>query len=114
MAHNDTDALITVADTGIGLSEDEVKMVFSRFWRADSGRNREQGGLGVGLALVKEIIDQHNGTIDIQSETDKGSAFTIRLPLYNEETERTSRRRARSESRKIESSIDDAWNDDDL
>ena len=56
-------ASIAVRDTGIGLTKEEARMVFSRFWRADAGRNRESGGLGVGLAVVKEIVDRHGGWV---------------------------------------------------
>ena len=75
-------AFIEVQDTGIGLSPEEAKMVFSRFWRADSGRQRESGGLGVGLAVVKEIVDRHNGWVEVEGEKGKGACFTIHIPLY--------------------------------
>ncbi len=78
-------AAISVADTGIGLSPDEEKMVFSRFWRADSGRAKEGGGLGVGLALVKEIVDRHHGRVSVKGEKGVGSVFTLYFPLYDEE-----------------------------
>lgn len=77
-------AEISVADTGIGLSPDEAKMVFARFWRADAGRNRAQGGLGVGLSVVKEIVDRHNGWVRVEGEKGVGSTFTINIPLYDE------------------------------
>lgn len=77
-------AQISVADTGIGLSPDEAKMVFARFWRADAGRNRAQGGLGVGLSVVKEIVDRHNGWVRVEGEKGVGSTFTINIPLYDE------------------------------
>lgn len=57
-------------------------MVFSRFWRADAGRNRDAGGLGVGLAVVKEIVDRHGGWVRVEGEKGKGACFTIYLPLY--------------------------------
>lgn len=75
------DAIISVADTGIGIAEEDVPKVFSRFWRSDVSRERVSGGLGVGLAITKEIVDQHNGTIAIDSELGKGTTFTIRIPL---------------------------------
>ena len=78
-------ASIEVEDTGIGLSPDEAKMVFSRFWRADAGRTRESGGLGVGLAVVKEIVDRHNGWVQVEGAKGKGACFTIHIPLYNDE-----------------------------
>ncbi|MCD8316846.1 MAG: HAMP domain-containing histidine kinase, partial [Eggerthellaceae bacterium] len=78
-------ASIAVKDTGIGLTKDEAKMVFSRFWRADEGRNRESGGLGIGLAVVKEIVDRHGGWVQVEGEKGKGACFTIHIPLYNEQ-----------------------------
>ena len=75
------DAIISVADTGIGIAEEDVPKVFSRFWRSDVSRERVSGGLGVGLAITKEIVDQHNGTIAIDSELGKGTTFTLRIPL---------------------------------
>jgi len=84
----DTMASISVADTGIGLSPEECKMVFSRFWRGDAGRNRAQGGLGIGLSVVKEIVDRHNGWVRVEGEKGVGSTFTIFIPLYDEGREK--------------------------
>ena len=83
---------IAVRDTGIGLSPDEAKMVFSRFWRADAGRTRESGGLGIGLSVVKEIVDRHNGHVDVEGEKGVGACFTINLPLYYEGDEQREQR----------------------
>ena len=81
------DVIISVADTGIGIAEEEVPKVFARFWRSDASRERVSGGLGVGLAITKEIIDQHNGTIEVQSEVGKGTTFILHIPLArNQET----------------------------
>ena len=77
-------AAVAVRDTGIGLSPEEAKMVFSRFWRADAGRNRESGGLGVGLAVVKEIVDRHQGYVTVEGEEGKGACFTIHLPMIED------------------------------
>jgi signal transduction histidine kinase len=85
VSRGDLMAHIAVRDTGIGLSKEEARMVFSRFWRADAGRNREQGGLGIGLAVVKEIVDRHGGWVQVEGEKDKGACFTIHIPLYIEE-----------------------------
>lgn len=81
-------ASIAVKDTGIGLTKEEARMVFSRFWRADAGRNRESGGLGVGLAVVKEIVDRHGGWVQVEGEKDRGACFTIHIPLYDEDAEK--------------------------
>lgn len=87
-------AVIDVSDTGIGLSPEEEKMVFSRFWRADSDRGRKSGGLGIGLSVVKEIVSQHKGQIKVKGEKGVGSTFTIMLPAYDEEASRKQARAA--------------------
>jgi len=75
---------IAVKDTGIGLSDDEAKMVFARFWRADPGRARATGGLGIGLSVVKEIVDRHNGWVNVEGKPNEGATFTMYIPLFNE------------------------------
>lgn len=79
-----TMASIAVQDTGIGLTPEEARMVFSRFWRADSGRDRDSGGLGIGLSVVKEIVDRHGGWVQVEGRKGEGSCFTIHIPLYDE------------------------------
>ncbi len=79
-AENDR-AIVEVADTGIGISDEDSAHVFDRFWRADAARNRKTGGLGIGLAVVKEIVDRHGGTVGVSRRDVAGSVFTIRLPL---------------------------------
>lgn len=92
-------AMIDVSDTGIGLTPEEEKMVFSRFWRADSDRGRKSGGLGIGLSVVKEIVSQHKGQIKVKGEKGVGSTFTIMIPAYDEEA---SRKQARAAMRSFE------------
>lgn len=72
---------VSVRDTGIGIPKEDIPRVFSRFWRSDASRERVSGGLGVGLALTKEIIDKHNGSISVESELGKGTTFTLHIPL---------------------------------
>ena len=74
-------ACIAVTDTGIGISEENMKKVFSRFWRADEARDQSSGGLGIGLSLVKEIADQHRGRLQVESTLGEGSTFFIYIPL---------------------------------
>ena len=74
-------------------------MVFSRFWRADAGRNRESGGLGVGLAVVKEIVDRHGGWVQAEGEKGVGARFTIHVPLYDEKVE-AAKEKAKSKTAK--------------
>lgn len=95
-------ASIAVQDTGIGLSPDEAKMVFSRFWRADAGRTRESGGLGIGLSVVKEIVERHSGWVQVEGRKGEGACFTIHIPLYHDDGQQKGQKsqKSRSKSRK--------------
>ena len=75
-----SDVLVSVQDTGIGIAKEDIPQTFSRFWRSDVSRERVSGGLGVGLAITKEIVDRHNGTILVESELGRGTTFTLRIP----------------------------------
>ena len=72
---------LTVSDTGIGIPPDQLDKVFDRFYQVDALQTREHEGSGIGLALVKELVDLHHGTIQVQSEVGRGTSFTVRLPL---------------------------------
>ncbi|OUP10467.1 HAMP domain-containing sensor histidine kinase [Collinsella sp. An2] len=72
--------MISVSDTGIGIAKEDLSRIFGRFWRADASRAREKGGLGVGLAVTKSIVERHHGFITVESELEKGTTFTIHLP----------------------------------
>ena len=70
------------ADTGIGIAPDFLPHIFERFRQADSGTTREHGGLGLGLAIVRHLVELHGGTIHAASGgRDQGSTFRVRLPL---------------------------------
>ena len=71
---------LTISDTGIGIAKEDLSRIFGRFWRADASRAREAGGLGVGLAVTKQIVERHHGFISVESELEKGTTFTIHLP----------------------------------
>lgn len=71
---------IHVTDNGIGISKEELPLIFERFYRTDKSRNRKTGGAGIGLTIVKSIIQAHHGTITIESEENKGSTFIVTLP----------------------------------
>lgn len=72
--------MVSVSDTGIGIAKEDLARIFGRFWRADASRAREAGGLGVGLAVTKQIVERHQGFIAVESELEKGTTFTIHLP----------------------------------
>ena len=84
----ETMASIAVQDTGIGLTPEEARMVFSRFWRSGSARDRESGGLGIGLTVVKQIVDRHDGWVQVEGRKGEGACFTIHIPLYDEREQR--------------------------
>lgn len=77
--HNNSSVLI-VSDTGIGIAEEDLKNIFEYFYRTDKSRNRKTGGSGIGLAVVKAIVDAHEGTIETKSEPGHGSEFKVYLP----------------------------------
>jgi signal transduction histidine kinase len=75
---------VSVADTGIGMTEDEVRHIFERFYKADSSRGQDKKGTGLGLSIVKEIIRAHNEIITVKSELGVGTTFTITLAAAHE------------------------------
>jgi heavy metal sensor kinase len=75
-------AVFQISDTGIGISAELLPRIFDPFVRADPSRSHRTEGAGLGLSLVKWIIDRHNGRIDVQSTPSLGSTFTIYLPLH--------------------------------
>jgi CheY-like chemotaxis protein/anti-sigma regulatory factor (Ser/Thr protein kinase) len=77
-SHNE----ITVSDTGVGIRADFLPHVFERFRQADAGTTRKAGGLGLGLSIVRNIVEVHGGSVDVASEGEgRGATFRVRLPL---------------------------------
>jgi heavy metal sensor kinase len=75
-----SEPILEIRDTGIGISADALPHIFERFYRADPSRNRGSEGVGLGLSLVQWIVEQHHGRIEVKSEPNKGSCFTVWLP----------------------------------
>ncbi len=78
-------AEISVADTGIGIAEDEVDKVFERFYKSDKSRGMDKTGTGLGLAIVKKIMDSHGETIECQSKIGEGTTFIFTLSAADED-----------------------------
>jgi PAS domain S-box-containing protein len=76
---------ITVRDSGIGIAQEHLPYLFQRFWQAHTGASREYGGLGIGLALARHLVELHGGSIAVESEgLDRGSTFTVTFPVAAE------------------------------
>ena len=78
LENTDHHAKVTVRDTGIGIPQEKLPLIFEQFYRAKEGKSVE--GSGLGLSIAKKIIEAHQGTIDVESEVDEGTTFTVWLP----------------------------------
>jgi heavy metal sensor kinase len=74
-------AVVTVTDTGIGISAQDIPSIFERFYRVDQSRSRSEGGSGLGLAICRHIAEAHGGKIEVESQVGVGSSFSVWLPL---------------------------------
>jgi len=104
-------AEVKIADTGIGIPVDKIKNIFDRFYQIDDSSRKKYGGSGIGLALVKELVDLHKWEIEVQSELGKGTVFYLRIPLsesYLTETEKVS-----DEGKKESDTLIEAYSDAD-
>jgi signal transduction histidine kinase len=71
---------VSVCDTGCGIAADDLPLIFERFYRADRSRNRATGGAGLGLTIVRQLVEAHGGSVRVTSVPDRGSCFTFTLP----------------------------------
>ena len=75
-------ALVTVTDSGVGIAEQDLPLIFERFYRVSKDRSRQTGGSGLGLSIAQSIVKRHHGEIQVNSSLGKGSTFSILLPLH--------------------------------
>ena len=81
LATSEKSAVVKVSDTGIGISPEDLPHIFERFYRADQTRSRDRGGSGLGLAIVQSIVQEHRGSIEVESTPGRGSSFILKLPV---------------------------------
>ena len=81
LGHSGDQVTIAVSDHGIGIPRDELERIFERFHRVSTGLVHDVKGSGLGLPLVKHIVEAHGGSVTVRSEPGKGSTFTIHLPI---------------------------------
>jgi two-component system phosphate regulon sensor histidine kinase PhoR len=74
------DIRVSVKDTGIGIPKEDLPRIFERFYRGDKSRSLSLGGVGLGLSIVKHIVEAHGGRVGVESEIGKGSTFYFTLP----------------------------------
>ena len=84
-SYADETVIFTVADTGIGISRQQQKVIFAEFQQGDSASTRKYGGTGLGLSITSRLVSLMNGSINLESDIGKGSVFTVRLPFQKSE-----------------------------
>jgi signal transduction histidine kinase len=86
--HQESEVVLEIADTGIGIPHDQLERIFERFYQVDGSATRRHGGVGLGLALVKEIVEGHRGQVTAESKLGEGSTFRIQLPAASQRDRR--------------------------
>ena len=74
-------ACLEIADNGIGIAQDNIPFIFDRFYRVDEARNRQIGGTGLGLSISKMLLEKYNATVEVKSEVNIGTVFSLKIPL---------------------------------
>lgn len=80
-------AVLRLKDTGVGIPQDSLDHIFDRFYRVDKARSRKSGGSGLGLSIVRSLVERNNGQITVNSEFGKGTVFTVTFPVFDTEVD---------------------------
>ena len=88
LLHEEDNALLRVADTGMGIPDEAIEHIFERFYRVDKARSRQSGGSGLGLAIVKTIVERNKGEISVVSNLGSGTTFTVTFPAFDTEVDK--------------------------
>ena len=81
------DVIVSVEDTGVGIPEDALPHVFERFYRVDKARSRQAGGSGLGLSIVRDLVQRNFGQISVSARPEGGTCFTVAFPRFDVEVE---------------------------
>lgn len=84
---NEDSAVLKIADTGVGIPQESIEHIFERFYRVDKARSRQTGGSGLGLSIVRNIIERNGGQIRVESTLGQGTVFTVQFPLFETEVD---------------------------
>ncbi len=85
LSREEDTAVLTVSDTGVGIPQDSLSHIFERFYRVDKARSRKSGGSGLGLSIVKNMVERNGGSIAVESTVGQGSTFTVKFPIFDTE-----------------------------
>lgn len=85
LSREEDNAVIKVADTGVGIPDDAIGHIFERFYRVDKARSRKSGGSGLGLSIVRNMVERNGGSIHVTSQSGQGTTFTVTFPVFDTE-----------------------------
>jgi signal transduction histidine kinase len=85
LEREEDNAILRIADNGVGIPKESLGKIFDRFYRVDKARSRKSGSSGLGLSIVRGIVELNQGAIRVTSELGKGSAFTVSFPVFDTE-----------------------------